>query len=293
MGYSFARVTAAADLNPRLRRIRFEVPDLGQLGLPGAADEAVGIYFPRDGESAPPPMQLRDGVWAYHDVDPLPDARNYSVRAVDPETRSMTVDFVVHSHGPATVWAQHAEPGNEVAMSHARGWYRPPASAGWHLLVADLAGLPALARILEEHRGAATVVALVEVAADDDLAYLDRCSTDAEIVPLVGSGNGLGPSVLGDSIRRLDLPPGTGYCWFAGEAAQSRVTRKYLRQEHRWPRESYDIIGYWRAEGERWARRYAEHGDELFAVYQRAIARGKGEKAAAEEFDEALERAGL
>ncbi|MYR08275.1 SIP domain-containing protein [Gordonia sp. SID5947] len=293
MGFSFAHVTDAADLNPRLRRIRFEVPDLGQLGLPGLADDAVGIYFPREGETSPPPMQLRDGVWAYHDVAPIPEARNYSVRAVDAETRSMTVDFVVHSHGPATRWAQQAEPGHQVAMSHARGWYRPPPSSAWQLFASDLAGLPALARILEEHQGTATMIAVVEVVADDDLEYLAGGSAHAQIVPLVGSGNGVGPSVLGDTIRRLDLPPGAGYCWFAGEAAQSRVARKYLRQERRWPRENYDIIGYWRAEGERWARRYAEHGEQFFAIYQRAIAQGKGEKAAAEEFDEALERAGL
>ncbi|AZG47740.1 siderophore-interacting protein [Gordonia insulae] len=295
MGYSTARVSDAADLNPRLRRIRFDVPGLEQLRLPDGADEAVGIYFPRDGETSPPPMTLRDGVWAYHDVDPVPPGRSYSVRAVDHESRSMTVDFVVHSRGPATMWAQGARPGDEVGMSHARGWYGPPPTADWHLLVADLAGLPALARILDEHNSPASVIAVVEVAADDDVAYLSNRvgSTGTRIIPHVGTGNGLAPSVLGTAVRRLTLPEGQGYCWFAGEAAQSRDVRKYLRNDRGWQRDRYDIIGYWRAEGENWARRYAEHGDELFAVYQRAISAGKSEKAAAEEFDEALERAGL
>ena len=60
-----------------------------------------------------------------------------------------------------------------------------------------------------------------------------------------------------------------------------------------WGRDRYDVIGYWRRDGERWSQAYAEHSAELFAVYQQALAAGKSEKQAAEEFDEALERAGL
>ncbi|MFW0787670.1 siderophore-interacting protein [Gordonia sp. CPCC 206044] len=292
MGFSYARVTEVVDVNERLRRVRFEVPDLPDLGLPGQPDEAVGIYFPRPGEQTVPPMQFRNGAWAHHDVTPAPEGRNYSVRRVDHHTRSMSVDFVVHSRGPATLWAQHAAPGAQVVMAHARGWYRPPVATAWELLVADLAGLPALARIVEEHPAPERLRAVVEVVSDDDLDYIDD-HFGIDVTALVGSGNGTGPSRLGDAVADIELPAENGYCWFGAEAAQSRAVRKHLRHHHRWGRDAYDIIGYWRFDGELWGRRYAEHGEELFAVYQGAIAAGKTEKEAAEEFDEALERAGL
>ncbi|GAA1482609.1 siderophore-interacting protein [Gordonia sinesedis] len=291
MTYSAARVLTVTALGPRLIRIEFEVADTDRLAPPGRADDAVGIYLPRPGEKDTPPMELRDGVWGYFDLDPVPEGRNYTVRYLDPTTARMTVDVVVHARGPATQWARHAAPGDVVAMAHARGWYRPAPDTQWQLLVADLAGLPALARILDELPGDVPVTAIVEVAERSDLDYLP-CPPAVDLVPLVG-GNGYGPSGLAAAVRSVDLPAGRGYCWLAAEASESRAVRKYLRGECRWHRDQYDIIGYWRYDGEEWSRRYAGYGDDLLAVYRKALADGKSEKQASEEFDEALERVGL
>lgn len=300
MGFSFAYVRRIETLNPRLRRIHFDVPELAALELPSHPDDAVGIYVPGPTHSCPPAMTERDGIWGYYDPESAPQGRNYSVRQVDHTSSTMVVDFVVHANGPATGWAQRAVVGDGVGMSHGRGWFRPGPSADWLLLVADLAGLPAAARILEEVAPTPDrpITLIVEVAHEDDLTYLTsldhhESSPHCTVIPLIGSGNGSGPSELGAAVTAIDLPTTSGYCWFAGEAAESRTVRNYLRREHHWRPDQYDILGYWRLDGEEWSRRFAEHGDELFAVYQRAIADGKSEKRASEEFDEALERAGL
>jgi hypothetical protein len=60
-----------------------------------------------------------------------------------------------------------------------------------------------------------------------------------------------------------------------------------------WTIDQYDITGYWRFDSKAWETRFALVGDDAVAVYQRAIAAGKGDKVAAEEFDDALERVGL
>ena len=295
MTFSLAHVTATTPLSPRLLRVHFDVDDLDRLALPGTPDEAVGIYFPAPGETSATPMELRDDVWGYHEGD-IPEGRNYSIRSVDPDARTMDVDFVVHARGPATLWAQQATAGQTVAMSHARGWYHPPDDTTWLLLVTDLAGLPATARIVENLSGTdhPPVTLIAEVLGHDDLDYLQAGDQPGvTIIPLVGSGNGHAASRLGAQVRSLVQPPGRGYCWFAAEAAESRTVRKYLRRESGWAPDQYDIIGYWRYDGEAWSRRYAEHGDELLAVYTNALAAGKTEKQAAEEFDDALERAGL
>ena len=111
-------------------------------------------------------------------------------------------------------------------------------------------------------------------------------------ITLVG-GNSRTPSRLADTVCGLTLPTSGAYCWFAGEAAESRAIRKHLRGNLRWDRRSYDVIGYWRVDAERWTQAYVERGAELFAVYRQALDDGKSEKQASEEFDEALERAGL
>jgi NADPH-dependent ferric siderophore reductase len=292
MGFSFGRVVEKTELNPRLIRIVFAVDDLVQLEVPDVADAAVGLYFPAPGERKAPAMENRDGVWSYYDIEPMPEGRNYSVRNLNRSTGVMTIDFVVHDHGTATLWAQRAEIGEEVAMSYARSWYRPEPTTEWQLLVADLAGLPALARIIEELPANARATAIVEVCEDGDLAYLPK-RDDVELIAKVGSGNGFGESRLGDAVEEFVHTEGRGYCWFAAEAKASRVARKHLRKEYGWKADQCDIIGYWRFDGEAWSRKFEEVGAELFSVYSTALAEGKSEKIASEEFDDALERAGL
>ncbi|MHC3004675.1 siderophore-interacting protein [Gordonia sp. GN26] len=289
MGYSRARVREVDDLTPNLRRLTFDVADLPGLGLPDVSDEAVGIYFPYESQRSTPDMGCRDGVWAYYDIDPPPDGRNYSIRAADPDAGTVVVDFVIHAAGPATTWAQRTEPGHEVVMTHARSWFAPPAGADRLVLAADLAGLPALARIIEDLPVVDGVTVVVEVPSPTDLAYLPE--RKVETITLIG-GNGRTPSRLAETVAALDLTD-AGYCWFAGEASESRAVRKHLRSELRWGRESYDVIGYWRQDSERWTQAYSERSTELFAVYRQALADGKTEKEASEEFDEALERVGL
>lgn len=290
MSYSKARIRDVEDLNPRFRRLVFDVDDLGRLSLPGVADEAVGLYVPSACEHDVPDMSCRDGVWAFHDIDIAPQGRNYSIRHLDAAAGSVVIDVVIHSTGPVTEFAQRVRPGDRVTMSHARGWYRPPPETDWQILVADLAGLPALARILTESDDDASLIVVTELGDPSDVELLPEfAGTHLSDV----GGNGYTPSRLAARMRDLDLPPGRGYCWFAGEAAESRSVRKYVRSELGSGRDDYDIIGYWRHDGERWSRQFEERGNGLFDVYRRAIADGKTEKQAAEEFDEALERAGL
>ncbi|BDX34937.1 siderophore-interacting protein [Mycobacterium antarcticum] len=262
-------VAEVSDVGPRMRRVVFDVPRITELRLPGAGDEALGVYF-------------SDGT----------EGRNYSVRRRGPGEHQITCDFVIHQHGLASDWARRARVGDRVRLDHARSWYRPAPSTRWQLLVADLSGLPALARILDELPAGAEASVILEVADDSDVAYLPA-RPDVPMVVTVGTGNGYAPSKLGELVRGHAHPDGRGYCWFAGEAGATRGVRKQLRREHGWHADQYDVVGYWRFDSETWDRRYEAVGEEMLAVYERALAEGKGAKVAAEEYDEALERVGL
>ena len=269
MAFSAASVVETIQLSPRLRRIVLQIDDPDGLAVKPGGDSAVGVYF---GGAAP------DG-----------EGRNYSVRQHNGDR--ITLDFVLHARGLATAWARDARPGDRVGLDHARSWYRPEPDTQWQLLVTDLSGLPATARIIDELPHGMPATAIVEVAGREDLDYLPR-HPDVIVTASIGTGNGVAPSRLGQLVREFTLPAGRGYCWFAGEAAESRAVRKYFRGRG-WATDQFDITGYWRFDSETWDAKFAAVQSDVIAVYQRALAEGKGDKVASEEFDEALERAGL
>ncbi|HLU54539.1 MAG TPA: siderophore-interacting protein [Pseudonocardia sp.] len=269
-----ARVQSVRPLGPNMIRIVLGGDGLAGYVPAGVPDEAVALWF-----RGPDPA-----------ADPI--GRNYSVRSYDAARSELTIDFVVHDGGVAARWARGAAPGDEVELSRPRCWYRPAADARWHLLVADLTGLPALARILEERDPAVPAHVIVEVIDDRELALLPRVP-GVTVTASTGTGNGVAPSVLAERVRGHALPPGPGYVWFAGEASEARAVRKFLRNDHGWSRDRLDVIGYWRVDAERWTARYQRMQDELIAVYQRALESGRDEKEATELYDDALERVGL
>lgn len=273
VGFSYASVIETRRLSRRLIRITLRVEDPAALHVRQDADSAVGVYFSASDAGTPPDTE----------------GRNYTVRGQRGDL--IDLDIVLHDHGPGTTWAQRTGPGDRVGLDHARSWYRPAPDARWQLLVTDLSGLPATARILEDLSPAIPVTVIAEVADCADLAYLPE-HPRLTVIPSVGTGNGHAPSRLAALVRDLPLPDGRGYCWFAGEAAESRAVRKDLRARG-FGRDHYDITGYWRFDSETWDAEFARVEDEVLPVYVRALADGKGDKAAFEEFEEALERVGL
>jgi len=292
MSFSYATVIETIQLTPRLRRITLQVdyPELLEVKLGG--DSAVGVYFPivgPDGERTQPPTVTGADGGRYVDPESGSEGRNYTVRGHDGDR--IDLDVILHARGPGTAWASSTGLGDRVGLDHARSWYRPEPTSDWQLLVTDLSGLPAAARIISELPGGVPVTVVVEVADPEDLEYLPT-HPDVTVVSSVGTGNGHAPSRLARLVRELTLPDGRGYCWFAAEAAESRAVRKYFRGDG-WTIEQLDVTGYWRFDSETWDAKFALVQDDVVAIWERALADGKGERVADEEFDEALERAGL
>ncbi|WP_431234707.1 siderophore-interacting protein [Mycolicibacterium psychrotolerans] len=267
MSFTPATVVETLAPNPLLRRVRLRVDAPESLAVAPGPDCAVGVYF----DAASPT-----------------NGRTYSVRRQAGDL--IDLDILVHPGGPGSVWAQTAKLGDRVGLDHARAWYRPPPNTTWQLLVADLAGLPALARIMAEAPPALSTTVVVEVLDHDDLDYLPT-RPGVTLIPSLGSGNGVAASRVAQLVSDLELPA-NGYCWFGGEAGASRDVRKHLRGRG-WTIDQYDVMGYWRQDSAAWDARFALVGDDFLAMYRQAIADGKSDKAAAEEFDAALERIGL
>lgn len=291
-GFYFAEVVSVEQLTTHMVRVRFGGEDVAAYRTIAVPDECVGVYFPRDGEVTPPPMTEVDGQWWFHGLDDAPEGRNYTVRRLDAEKGELVIDFVAHEGGVAATWALKAAPGQTVLFTRPRSWYSVPSDVSWQLLVADMTGLPALGRIIEELPAGATAHAIVEVLERGDIQTFETAAT-VTYDWRIGSGNGDSASVLDDAVLAFEHPEGQGYFWFAGEAASSRRVRKYFRKEKGFEIAYFDIIGYWRANSEQWLEKYKQYQEEALALYNSVIESGRSEQEASEEFDAMLERVGL
>ena len=278
INYYRAEVRTVSNVTPNMIRIVFGVAEREAFASSGFADERLAVAFPAAGRSG--------------GADDSSELRSYTVRAWDESTGDLTIDFVVHAGGVAAQWALRAAPGDVVQVSDALGWYDPPDDSEWQLLVADMTGLPALGRIVENLPAGSRAHVIAETIDAADWQQLDSAA-EVSYEWLSGTGHGRGPSVLADAVRRFDFPAGRGYVWFAGEAAESRVVRKYLRRELGWPVERFEVLGYWRVRKEEWMARYDQLGGDLVEIYTKAVADGRSPDVALELYEEALEKVGL
>jgi len=200
--------------------------------------------------------------------------RYYTVRSWAADAQELTLDVVVHDHGLVTEWAAGDCVGDTVSISAPKGSFAMPDSAAWLLLVGDLTGLPAMARILET----ATVPtrAWVEIPDAPLVDYVDGAVTWVPVPHDVETATAA-------IVEGIEWPEGDGYFWMAGESAQMRAIRKHLMREVKLPTSAYDVMGYWRGGGHQRQPRAIDPGpiwregkaqgktdDEIWAAYDAA-----------------------
>jgi NADPH-dependent ferric siderophore reductase len=197
--------------------------------------------------------------------------RYYTVR--DWSDGRLTLDVVVHEEGLVTEWAQTDCVGDEVGVSEPKGSFALPDDAGWVVLVGDLTALPAIGRITEAVD--VPVTAYVESPDGPVDGYL---TTEATWVAPPAEGE----SGLAALVRGIDWPDGPGYFWMAGESAQMREIRRFVRQELRLPAGRHDLMGYWSTSRGRRTRAV-----DPAPIYAAGKAAGKSDEEIWADYDEA------
>lgn len=264
-----ATLVRRGPLTANVVRLTFRVPGFESCGAP---DEWVHVFFGAPGDHS--------------------RRRNYTVRALRPQADEVDIDFALHERGLAVDWVRGARPGDELAWGEVAGTYAAPADTDWRLLVGDLAALPAIGRIVEELPAGARAYVVAEVFAAGDRQQWQTAG-GIEVVWLHGSGDGRAPSRLEEAVRTFAEPPGQGYIWMAGETRAVRATRRYVRHERGIARERYSLTGYWLVGAEAWERRYEQVAARLEAIWKRAEQAGADTEAVIDDYDAALEEAGL
>ncbi|MET3963354.1 NADPH-dependent ferric siderophore reductase [Marmoricola sp. OAE513] len=179
--------------------------------------------------------------------------RYYTIRAHD--ASRIVLDIVIHDEGLVTQWAQTDCVGDVVGLSEPKGSFELPPDAGWVVLVGDLTGLPAIARISETVD--LSVTAYVETPDGPLAEYVD--GEVSWVAPPAPHESG-----LADLVRGLTWPPGAGYFWMAGESAQMREIRRYVRHDVGMASSAYDVMGYW--SGSRGRQRRAVDPGPIYAA---------------------------
>jgi NADPH-dependent ferric siderophore reductase len=241
-------VTGSESIAPHLRRVHFSA-DLNAFGDATFTDRYIKLVFGRPGVTYPEPFDMQA---VRRDMLPVeqPLLRTYTVRLLDVAAGTLSVDFVVHGdEGLAGPWALRVQPGDRIYALGPGGKYVPSPDADWHLLVGDLAALPAIASSVAALPPGAVARVIVEAPDAGDVVDLGagpgvevRWVFAADAPPATPAD-----APLALAVRELEWLPGRVHVFAHGEAgAVMRGVRPYIVRERRVPTADVSISGYWR-----------------------------------------------
>lgn len=240
--------------------------DLDGYASTGIPDEYVRLMIP----PADAPLQLPeiDENWKITYPDDAPELayRVYTVsdhRIVEGQTE-LDLDIALHDDGVGSDWARTCKRGDRVGLIEPHGLYKAPEGVAWQLLVADITGVPAVARILrglEPGQRADVVIVLTDPADEIPLPS----AADVEVTWQVVAKDTDIADALAEAVTSRELPESDRYVWLAGEARASRAVRRHLRRELGWPQADFYTCGYWQIDAEKWNARYEEVAEVVMA----------------------------
>ncbi len=178
------------------------------------------------------------------ETGPKPIGRHYTPRAFDAATGELTVDFALHTAGPATSWARTAKPGDTVHLGGPRGSMLIPDAFDGYVMIGDDTALPAIGRRLEELPLGAPAFVVVEVdGPEDEIVFNSLADLTLHWVHRRAKR---GPKTLNAAIRGLFLPQNDVHTWVACEGGEARLIRQQLIDDHGINPAWLKASAYWR-----------------------------------------------
>ncbi|MGO9078818.1 MAG: siderophore-interacting protein [Streptosporangiaceae bacterium] len=157
-----------------------------------------------------------------------PVRRRYTIRALDPARRLLTLEIVRHGEGPGERWVASAQPGDRIEAIGPRGKITASPEADWHLFLGDESALAAIFAMTEALPGdsEATIVLEVPELADEQELLAPARTRLSWLHRLAGKAGD--PAALAAEAREVELPPGRGQAYVFGEARMVLAVREVL-----------------------------------------------------------------
>lgn len=193
-------------------------------------DDHFKLLLPQVDQEMPSLPQMVDGK-------PVTDGPRPTMRDYTPlrwSTNTLTVDFALHDHGPATEWARNAPMGSWAGAAGPRGSMVIRKDFDWYWMLADASGLPAVERALAELPATAQVTVRLAVPAADRRPLASEAQVDLQWV-----------DSLTDAAQALELPSSEGFIWAAGEHSDMAALRKITVGKGASPKRMR-IASYWK-----------------------------------------------
>ncbi|MDP9093174.1 MAG: siderophore-interacting protein [Actinomycetota bacterium] len=218
-----ARVLAARELTPRMRRITLQADSM--IGVATRPAQDVELFLREDSG-----RRVK---------------RRYTIRHARPVAGELDLDVLLHGHGPGSTWGATALPGDIVDFQGPRGKLELSA-ADWHLLVGDESAAPAIASVCEalsaSGPGAEKAIAVIEISTASDAVPLPD-SAQAHWVERGAAPPG-SADLLAAAVGVLRLPPGHGHGYLMGET-RAMVALRAVLQARGLAHEAIFVKGYW------------------------------------------------
>jgi NADPH-dependent ferric siderophore reductase len=236
-----ATVVDAIQLTPRMRRITLTGSDLAGYPNEGPATHFKLVLPPPGQTEAVLPSRGPNGVEWPDGARPV--LRTYTPRSVS--DGSVVIDFALHADpGPASRWAQSAQPGDSVVITGARGAYRVDPTADYTVLVADETALPAASTIIEDAPAGALIRLFAEIPERaEQLDFETQADLTVTWLPRDAAG---GAFRAADAVLAAALPEGRGAFWVGLEAGEMRRVRRHLLGERGVDRAAVYTRAYWK-----------------------------------------------
>lgn len=219
-------VIRSQQLTPNMKRVTLGGSDLED--------------FPPNQESAYLKLQVPDGK------EGSLVTRTYTVRKHREDLNELDVDFFMHGDGgPASAWAAHVQPGDEITVGGPGGKKLVDFSADWFLLAGDMTALPAISVNIEQLPAHARGYAVIEILHESDIQTF-QTPTAFDIQWVINPSPAKENTFLVDHLQQLTWLEGRPYIWAACEFSSMRALRRYFKEEKNVAKKDLYVSSYWK-----------------------------------------------
>lgn len=230
-------VKTIEQVTPRVRRIVFGDEALAGFPTPRPGSHIKLFFGTKPNESIDDPRKLRSQV------------RTYTPRHFNPDTKELTVEFVLHGDGLASTWAAQAQVGETLTIAGPGGGMDIPKTIKNIVMLVDESAIPAAGTILETLPIGCTPIVICEVEDSHEQRSLSP-SIEVEPTWLFRQEQNANPGTLLENYLTKVLTEVKDFedifWWIACEANTMRRMRSQLLKQHNISKDRLVTRGYWK-----------------------------------------------